>query len=177
MRISAFTRLAATTCCAAAIAFGASTMQTGKAGLKSAGALAFGPDGILFVGDSIGATLTALDVNDKTPAKTAGSLEIKGINEKIAAMLGTAADQIIINDVAVNPVSKNVYISVSRGKGPDAVPVILRADAAGKISEVSLDNIKHASVALSDAPAATPASDNPRARNQRMETITSLHYI
>ena len=154
MRISALSRLAAGACCAAALAFGASTMQTGKAGLKSAGALAIGPDGILFVGDSAGGAIFALDVNDKATAKAAGTVEIAAINEKIAALLGTTADQIALNDVVVNPGSKNVYISVARGKGADAVPVILRVDPAGKITEVSLDNIKHASVALPDRPTA-----------------------
>ena len=90
-------------------------MPSGKVELKSAGALAMGPDGILFVGDSVGGAIVALDVDDRTPAKSAANLEIKGINEKIAAMLGTAADQILIQDVVVNPISKNVYIAVSRG--------------------------------------------------------------
>jgi len=172
-----FTRLAAGMCCAAALAFGASTvaMTAGKAQLKSAGPLAFGPDGILFVGDSVGAAIVALDVNDHTAAKSGGTVEIKGINEKIAAMLGTAADQITIQDVVVNPISKNVYLSVSRGRGPDAVPVILRVDSAAKISEVSLDNIRHSSVGLPDPP--TIASDNPRAQQQRMEVITSVKYV
>ena len=153
--------------CTAMLAFGASSLQSGKAQLKSAGAMAFGPDGILFVGDSQGAAIYALDVNDHTAAK-GGSVEIKGINDKVAALLGTTADQILIQDVVVNPISKNVYLSVSRGRGADAVPVILRTDAAGKISEVSLDNIKHASVSLPDG----PAQDR-----QRMETITSIKYV
>jgi hypothetical protein len=155
------------------LAFSASipTMQTGKSGLKSAGALAFNADGILFVGDTAGAAIVALDVDDHTASKSAGSLEIKGINEKIAALLGTAPDQILINDTAVNPVSKNVYISVSRGRGPDAVPMILRVNAAGKISEVSLDNIKHSGVQFSDAPA--PAAPG----RQQVETITSIAYV
>ena len=37
-------------------------------------------------------------------------------------MVGVPADQIVINDMKVNPLSKNVYLSVSRGKGPDASP-------------------------------------------------------
>src|SRR6185503_5275712 len=125
-------------CCAASLAFGASTMQSGKATLKSAGALAIGPDGILFVGDSAGAAIYALDVNDRTAASPMGAVEVKGLNEKIAAMVGTTADQILIQDVVVNPRSKNIYLSASRGRGADAIPVILRVDPAGKISEVSL---------------------------------------
>jgi len=155
-------------CCAATLAFGASTMQTGKASLKSAGALAIGPDGILFVGDSAGAAIYALDVEDRAAATSAGAVEVKGLNEKVAAMVGTTPDQILIQDVVVNPRSKNIYISASRGRGADAIPIILRVDTAGKISEVSLANIKHASVGLTD----TPAQER-----QRMETITQLKYV
>src|SRR5689334_19900025 len=138
-------KIAAGLFCAAAITFAAG-MQSGKVDLKSAGALAIGPDGILFVGDTLGAKIVALDVDDRAVSKSTANLEIKGVNEKIAAMLGTAADQILIQDVVVNPVSKNVYIAVQRGRGADSVPVILRADPSGKLSEVSLANIKHQTV-------------------------------
>jgi hypothetical protein len=167
--VSTLVRSAATVLCAAALSFAAGmNMQTGKVELKSAGALAMGPDGIVFVGDSMGARIVALDVNDRTPSNATANLEIKGVNEKIAAMLGTAADQILIQDVVVNPVSKNVYIAVQRGRGADAVPVILRADPSGKLSEVSLANIKHQTVSL---------VDQPTADRQRMETITQLKYV
>src|SRR3954469_14842107 len=153
--------------CAAALTFAAG-MQTGKVDLKSAGALAIGPDGILFVGDTLGAKIVALDVNDRTASKSTANLAIKAINEKIAAMLGTAADQILIQDVVVNPVSKNVYIAVQRGRGADSAAVILRADNSGKLSEVSLANIKHQAVSLIDSPSAD---------RQRMEAITQLKYV
>jgi len=151
--------------------FGAATdsLKAGKAALKSAGPLAFGPDGVLFVGDSAGAAVFALDTSDRAPVSGATKIEIKGVNEKIAAVLGTAADQILVNDLVVNPISKNVYISVSRGRGPDAIPVIVKVDGAGKISTLSLDNIKFATVAISNAPAA----DN---RN-RTSSITDVAYV
>jgi hypothetical protein len=161
----------------AAVAFGASSasLTMGKAELKSAGPLAFGPDGILFIGDSTGGTIVALDTLDQAPCSTgACKVEIKAVNQKIAALLGTSPDQILINDMAVNPISKNVYVSVSRGRGPDAMPVILRANAAGKITELSLDNIKHSMVSLPDAP--SPAKDG-RGQSPRLETITHLAYV
>src|SRR5689334_4127700 len=100
-----------------AFAASSASMTMGKAQLKSAGQLAFGPDGILFVGDSVGAAIVAIDTGDTKPAS--GKIEISGINQKIAAMLGSAPDQILVNDVVVNPLSKKAYISVSRGRGPD----------------------------------------------------------
>jgi hypothetical protein len=151
-----------------------SSLQAGKADLKSAGVLAFGPEGILFVGDSTGAAVFAFDTQDRT-AGSAGSVEIQGINEKVAAMLGTAPDQILINDMAVNPISKRTYLSVSRGKGPDAMPVILRTGSSGKLEEFSLENAKHAKVALPNAPDAD-AKDR-RGRSLRVQAITDLAYV
>jgi hypothetical protein len=92
------------------------------------------------------------------------------VNQKIAAMLGTTPDQILINDTAVNPISKNVYLSVSRGRGPDAVPVILRITPSGKIDEVPLADIPHSSAKFSDPPA-------PSSNGRQVETITSIAYL
>jgi hypothetical protein len=161
-------------CAAVCFAAGSGDLKAGKADLRSAGPLAFGPDGILFVGDSAGAAILALDTGDRK-ASAGGSFEIKGINEKVAALLGSAPDQIEIRDVAVNPLSHNVYLSVSRGRGPEAAAVILKTDASGKLSEVSLANVKHASVSLPDAPAAD-AKDN-RGNSKRVETITDLAFV
>jgi hypothetical protein len=142
-------------------------MTMGKADLKSAGPLAFGPDGVLFIGDSIGAKVVAIETGD-TKAGAPASIRVQGIDGKIAAALGTAADQISIRDVATNPVSKNVYISVSRGRGADAKAVLLKLDTAGKLSEVALDNVKYSVAELPNPPAQS---------NQRTNTITEVRYV
>src|SRR5262245_61108055 len=125
------------------------SLKTGKADLKSAAQLAFGPEGILFVGDSRQAAVFAIATEDTKPMP-AGKIEIRGINEKIAAMLGIAPDQLLINDMKVNPVSHKVYIAVSRGRGSDGVPVILTLDSSGKFTEFSLDNVKYSMIRLTD---------------------------
>ncbi|HEY4363601.1 MAG TPA: hypothetical protein VGN17_21730 [Bryobacteraceae bacterium] len=148
-------------------------MTTGKANLKSAGPLAFGPDGVLFIGDSLGAQIIALDTGD-TKASAGASVNIAGVDAKIAAALGTMPDQIAIRDIAVNPTSHNVYISVSRGKGADAMAVLLKLDAAGKLSEVNLDNVKYAAAAL---PNAASSGGGTAKGNQRMDSITEVRYM
>jgi hypothetical protein len=60
------------------------SLKTGKAELQSAGALAFGPEGILFVGDSRGAAIFALDTQDRTAATSHHSFDINRIDEKVA---------------------------------------------------------------------------------------------
>jgi hypothetical protein len=149
----------------------AAALAPGKADLKSAGALAFGPDGVLFVGDSIGGAVVALDTADRTPVRTA-AINVEGLDQKIAALVGVTADQIMVNDVAVNPISKNVYVSASRGRGPDAMPLVVRVEPSGKVMPLSLDNVGHASVSLADAPADLSARQNPRTT-----TITDMAFV
>jgi hypothetical protein len=152
-----------------------SSLKKGKAELQSAGALTFGPDGILFVGDSVGGAIFALATEDRASGSWQGSFEIKGIDQRAAALLGTTADQILINDMAVNPISKKVYLSVSRGRGPKAPPVIVRADRSGKIEEFPLDNVSHARVSLPNVP--DPHEKDRRGRSRRLEAITDLAFV
>ena len=151
----------------------AGDLAGGSAGLKSAGALAFGPDGMLFVGDSVGGAIAALDTGDRTAAASASKVNVQGIDEKLAALVGVMPADILINDVAVNPISKSVYVSAARGRGPDAAPLVVRVDASGKLTLLALDNIKHETVSLTDAPEA-----NPTARqNPRTQTITDMAFV
>jgi len=149
------------------------SLKAGKADLKSVGVLAFGPDGVLFAGDSMGGQIFAIDTQDRT-ASTAAAVEVMGLTAKIAAMLGTTADQIAVNDIAVNPASKKTYVSVSRGVGVDATPVIVRIDTTGKLEALSLDNVKHASVLL---PNPVNASTGGRGGNARLQAITDLAFV
>lgn len=170
MNASVLARTALVTALTAAVA-----LAGDKTVLKSAGPLAFGPDGVLFVGDTLGASVVALETGDKAVSKGSAAIEIKSLNEKIAAALGTAPDQILINDVIVNPASKNIYISVSRGRGPEATPVILRTDSTGKLTELALDGVKQSKVALPNAP--DENAKDRRGASQRLESITDLAYV
>jgi hypothetical protein len=156
------------------LAFAAPTngLSVGKADLKSAGPLAFGPDGILFIGDSVQASIFAIDTEDNKRAASSKEVDIKGLNEKIAALAGTSPDQILVNDLKVNPASKNIYVSASRGRGPEAQPLLVKIDTAGKIDILSLDHVKFGSVAIPDPP---ESKDGPR--NPRMDTITQVAYV
>jgi len=161
----AFTVQAARTPAAAA------GLAAGDSGLKSAGALAFGPDGVLFVGDSAGGAIAAIDTADRTPGS--GKIDVQGIDEKVAAMVGVNAGDILINDVAVNPISKNVYVSAARGRGPDAAPLVVRVDSSGKLTLLPLDNIKHETISLSDVPDVNTAAR----QNPRTQTITDMAFV
>lgn len=156
-------------------------LKSGNIELKSAAQLAFGPEGILFIGDSYQAAIFAVDTRDMKPAISPAKLEIKAINAKIAALLGTNPDDIIINDFKVSPYSKAIYIAVSRGRGIDATPVILRMDGSGKMAEFSLKNVKYSSVTLPDPGDWNPKQDRtPNGAvngNPRVQSITDISYV
>jgi hypothetical protein len=158
---------------AAAAAGLTDSLKPGKADLQSAGAVAFGPDGVLFVGDSMGASVFAIDTADTTPV--AGAAEVEDINAKIAALLGTTPDKVLINDVAVNPMSKRAYITVSRGRGPTAPSAIVRTGAGGKLEVLSLDNVKFSKAALPNVPA--PDQVGRGGRPVRLDSITDVAYV
>ncbi|HEX7901914.1 MAG TPA: hypothetical protein VF950_29415 [Planctomycetota bacterium] len=132
--------------------------------LKSAGPLAFGPDGVLFVGDAAGGAVHAIETGDTKGDPEKVKHDVQGLDAKVAAALGAQAGDIRINDLAINPATGNAFLSVSRGKGPDAAGVILKLDDAGKLSEVKGATTK---AALPNLP-----TDKGRA-----EAITDLAFV
>ena len=155
--------------------------QHGKLELKSAGPLAFGPRGVLFIGDPRAAAILAVETkdtgNEGSGERLKASVNVDDINQKIASLLGTAADRVRIQDVAVNPASGKVYISVSRGRGPDALPVIVRVDASGKVGEFALDNVAFTRASLPNPPEDQESGSGRRRQNNRDFAITDLAYI
>jgi hypothetical protein len=155
----------------------ASGMKQGKAEFKSMGPLAFGPNGILFVADTKSAAITAIDTSDTSAKAAAKQLKVEGINQKLAALLGTSADQILIDDMVVNPSSRNVYLAVSRGRGPDATPVLVRVKGDGQPEVVSLDSVKFSRAQLPDAPVDGVVGEGNRQSNPRRESITDIAFL
>lgn len=166
--------IAAAVLAATSLAADAGLKESGKPDLKSAGPIAFGPPGVLFVADPQGAAIFAIGVD--APAKAdAKEVKVDGIDAKVAAALGTKAGDITINDLAVQPGTGNVFLSVSRGKGPDAQAVIVRTGADGKISALPLEKVSYARLALGNAPSAD--KKDKRGNSLRTESITDLAYF
>jgi hypothetical protein len=140
--------------------------------MTSIGPLTFGPDGVLFAADTQAATIYALELGDKANGGAAGTQGVDGIDQKIAALLGTDAKEIIVTDLVVHPRTKNAYISVMRGQGTASKPALLRVDGAGKIDVVSFENLKHTKVSLPNAP---NAGTNPQ-RDPRQQSITDMAF-
>jgi hypothetical protein len=129
-------------------------LETGTADLRSAGAITFGPEGILFLADNASAKVFAVDVADAGPSDGADPFDLDDVDVRIGSFLGCDAGDVTIRDLAVHPVSHNVYVSVQRGRGDSAQPVLVRLDRLdGSISEVLLSGVPVAEVSIADAPA------------------------
>jgi len=133
--------------------------------LKSAGPMAFGPGGILFVADPMAAAVYAIDTGDTKAAESSDRPNVEGIDAKVAAMLGTEAKGIQFKSVAVNPASGNAYLNVARGTGAKGSAAILKVNRKGEISEVSLKKVRSAKAAIPNA------TDKKRA-----EAITDMTF-
>ena len=166
---------------AAAIA-GVAALSSGRTGvtaavadegpaLQSVGPMTFGPDGLLFAADTTAATIYALDLGAQATGGKAGAADVTGIDQKIAAMLGSDAAAIRVTDLAIHPKTKNAYISVMRGTGADAKPVLLRVDGAGTIRPIAFDTLKYTKVSLPNAPANADGRRNPRA-----DSVTDMAF-
>jgi hypothetical protein len=144
--------------------------ENGTPAIQSISALSFGPDGILFIGDSKSASIFAIDTQDKNVVPKAAAVELKNVDVKIASLLGTEAKNITITDLVVNPVSKKIYCAVQNGEG---TPVLLTIDG-DKIQPVTLKDIKYSVVAINNAPA-EDAKDQ-RGRPLRVWAISDMNY-
>ena len=131
--------------------------------LSSIGPLAFGPDGILFTADNQGAAIFALDLGAQANGGAPGAKGLDALDEKLAALLGTGAREVTVTDLAVHPQTRNAYVSVMRGQGAGAAPVLFRIDGAAAITNVPLQSLKFQKVELPNAPdAGAGARTNPR---------------
>ena len=130
-------------------------LQAGTADIGAAGPIAFGPDGILFLADNAAARIFAVDVADPGPEAGPEPFDLEDVDVRVASFLGCAAGDIVLRDLAVHPVSHNVYLSVQRGRGDAAQAVLIRVSGLdGSVTDVPLDGVPLACAQLSDAPAA-----------------------
>jgi hypothetical protein len=145
-------------------------LETGTPTIKSISALAFGPDGILFIGDSKSASVIAVDTKDKTLVDKAASVQVKNIDQKIAAALGTEAKNILIQDIVVNPISKKIYCAV---QSADGTPVLLTIEG-DKIQPVNLKDVPFSTASLVNAPGED--QKDGRGRSLREQVISDINF-
>ncbi|HXY92871.1 MAG TPA: hypothetical protein VEP49_10370 [Acidimicrobiia bacterium] len=127
-------------------------LQVGTPVVGSVGPIAFGPDDVLFVADNANATILAIDVADDGDDAEVDAFDLDDLDARLAAFLGCGVDDVSVRDLDVHPRTHNIYLSVMRGHGDAAIPVIVKIDhRSGSISEVPLRDIACSQVAIANA--------------------------
>src|SRR5262245_18214971 len=104
----------------------------GAPAFETIGPLTFGGnDDVLFAADQQAAKIYALTLGSVATGGIAGTKAIAPVDKQIAALLGVDVKTITVTDLAVHPKTRNAFVSVMRGQGADAKPVLLRTDGAG----------------------------------------------
>ena len=157
--------------------------------IKSLGVLAFSSEGVLFIGDNESGSILAVDLTSVPKITDTFEINVYNIDAQIAAVLGTAQRNVQINDIAVHPVSGEVYLSVTRGHGMEVFPALIKVDAQNRIHNLDLSTIEITAQALDNLPdsnrrvalrgtgsAPTKKEIAKSKRSLRMLSIVSIEY-
>ena len=151
--------------------------------LRSAGAMTFGPGDVLFVGDIMGSAVHAFALRgtDLTPQTGVllgnfhnfeGATLVQGLDLRLAALLGTTYDNVVINDMVVHQPTQQIFLSVERGRGADVIPAIVKVNR-GRLELLKLDGIPHSKVSIPDEPNETARLEF---EPQQVYAITDVKY-
>ena len=94
--------------------------------LDGADVLAFGPENVLFIGDSKNATIHAVRTNARE-LKDPAPFNMEGLDITIGGKLNLNPRDVVIKDMKIHPVSQEAYIAVKKGHQPEAKSVVLIA--------------------------------------------------
>lgn len=151
--------------------------------LTSASVLTFGAHDVLFVGDINGAAIRAFalrpsDVTSQVDVELGnfhnfeGRDLVAGLDQRLAALLGTTYDQIVVNDLAVHQPSQQIFLAVERGRSTNALPAIVKVNH-GQLELLDLSGVPYTSVAIPNAPDADAKLEFD---TQRSFAITDITY-
>ena len=148
---------------AASVVALASSGAVSAQSLSSAGALAFDTGNTHFVGDAKAGLVHAFDLTDALTdqadyqlgrAQTfEGRTIFNHLDVEIAALLGVKPADIAINDMVVHKPTKQIFLSVHRGHGPDAEAVVIAVNN-GALELVDLAAADHSSMSVGPVPTA-----------------------
>src|SRR5262249_22609512 len=99
------------------------------------------------------AAISAIDFRDIVALYRTGPLDVQDLDTRLAAYLCCPRDEVFIKDIAVHPTSRQVYLSVMRGSGSNATPIIITVRSDGTVTEVLLRDVPFTQTAIEDAPA------------------------
>ncbi len=161
------------------------SLRPGKAEPLSFSALTFAPDGTLFIGDSKGGAVFAVATDEA--AREPQPIAMSDVEARIAARLGAQAEDVLVHDLAVHPISHRLFLAVSLARSqwdsgwklPNHIAdanILLTIDLDGSIDEFSLEAVRFARAALKNP--VSPEKQHPwiEGLSLRTDTITDMAY-
>jgi len=118
-------------------------VQKGGLQMRDVGRLSFGPKGLLLVSEPAAAAVVAIDTGDTGPVRKLKK-RVADIEGVIAASVGVERKDLRIEDMAVNPESGLIYLSI-KAKG---APGILTVDADGNVAALDFKKAIHVKATL-----------------------------
>jgi len=119
--------------------------------LQSANVLEFGPENVLFVGDSKAGAIHAFQTETAENPTMQYGYNVKDLGQKVAAFLGTTAQNILVKDLAVHPATKEAYVAISRITGETYAPAIVILNQSGAIRKFDTKKAKSSSIAVKNS--------------------------
>lgn len=116
----------------------------------SATILEFADDNTLFVANSDRGQILAYTLPKAKPAKASSSYNLEGAGTQIAKLLKVDSRTLSYHDIAVHPVSKEVYISLSEQRKNKRVHYIVRVNQLGEYAIVELKSFPNTSKQLTN---------------------------
>lgn len=127
-------------------------VETKELGLKFAGALEFSDEGTLFVGDNYSGSIYAFDLAVDSGPDEVIPVTLNNIDVRIADVLGVGPSAVEINDMAVHPISREIFISVSRLGGLTSQPAIIKVTQDSQIEMLDLTSYSFTNQELTHYP-------------------------
>jgi hypothetical protein len=120
-------------------------VQTQGLKFSRIGRMSFAKAGVLLVADRGNGSVVAIDTGDLGPARPLKK-RVDSVDKLVGGALGTNAAGVQIVDMAVNPLSGLIYLSVIRKQ--DGISTLLTIDATGKVAAVNLAKARHVRITL-----------------------------
>jgi hypothetical protein len=136
-------------------------VQDGNPEFSRIGRMSFGPQGILLIADPGAAAVVAIDTGDKGPVLKLKK-RVDQVDLLVDGALGAEPGGSAIVDMAVNPASGLIYLSVHRKQ--DNKYAILTVNADGKIGVLDLDKARYVKIPL------------PQTEQVRIRNITGVEF-
>lgn len=127
-----------------------SSMKMQGAPFASISVMAFGPENVLFIGDSRDSKIVAIELGEATPNTESESYNIFDLEGKISDYFQIEQSEIRVMDLKVHPQTKVAYLAVHVGFSQEKTSHILTIDVMGNLDEIDYSAFSSSSIDLVD---------------------------